>query len=156
MFNEKKKPEINFQKEYFFILLVHKSHLLYEGEFVLFIMMRFQIKNKKKRFFPVHLKCYFITLYRCFTIANWCKFHRGRGWHVKVIGTPFVQVSRRNYTRPGSPCISLFSFLLLSFITFLHQYMIILTPLSISERFLFTGYIKMSPINKPHAKRARR
>lgn len=50
MFNKKKKPEINFQKEYFFILLVHKSHLLYEGEFVLFIMMRFQIKNKKNVF----------------------------------------------------------------------------------------------------------
>lgn len=31
---KKKKPEINFQKEYFFILLVHKSHLLYEGEFL--------------------------------------------------------------------------------------------------------------------------
>lgn len=30
---KKKKPEINFQKEHFFILLVHKSHL-YEGEFL--------------------------------------------------------------------------------------------------------------------------
>lgn len=117
------------------------------------------LPNKKKisPIFIMHLKCFFITLYRCFTIANWCRFHRGRGWHVKVIGTPFVQVSHRNYTTPCSPVYILFLFLfLLSFITFFHQYLIILTPPSISDRFLITGYIKMSPITEPHAKRARR